>query len=136
MSLPAVDPELIARLTNYELDDRARLMLREMRPLVESELGPALDEVIAGASRLVQVADVYRLHGDEIREIELGQFRALLSADFDARYLEICRATVDKETALGFEGRARLNCGAAVLRHAITQFSRKHRLAPATIATR
>src|SRR5262245_54977763 len=125
MTLPAVDPELIARLANYELDDRARLSLREMRPLVESELGSALDEVITGAARLVQVADIYRRHGDEIREIELIQFRALLSADFDARYLETCRTTVDKETALGFEGRARLNCGAAVLRHAISQFARK-----------
>src|SRR5262245_36666807 len=128
MSLPPVAPTLIARLANYELDDQARLMLREMRAIIEPELGRAIDEVITGAAKLVQVADIYRRHGDEIREIELVQFRAMLSAEFDEHYLDVCRTTVDKETSLGFEGRARLNCGAAVLRYAIVLFGRKHRL--------
>jgi methyl-accepting chemotaxis protein len=134
MSLPPVAPELTARLANYELDDRARAMLREMRPLIEAQLNPALDEVIAGASRLVQVAAIYREHGEEIREIELAQFRALMSADFDADYLACCRMTVEKETQLGFEGRARLNCGAAVLRRAIDSLARNHRWSSSSFA--
>jgi methyl-accepting chemotaxis protein len=136
MSLPAVAPELAARLANYELDDRARGMLRDMRPLVEPKLVPAIDEVIVGAARLVQVAEIYKHHGNEIRDIEIAQFRALLSADFDAHYLEICRRTIDRETALGFEGRARLNCGAAVLRNAIDIFEHKHRFFPGTMSDR
>ena len=83
MSLPKIAPQLAARLANYELDDRARQIIREMRPLIEPHLRPAVDEVVAGASKLVQVAAIYREHGDEIREIELAQFRALLNADFD-----------------------------------------------------
>jgi methyl-accepting chemotaxis protein len=136
MSLPPVAPEIAARLANYELDERARLMLRAMRPLIEPQLEPAINEVIAGAARLTQVAERYRRHGDDIRRIEMIQYRALLSADFDARYLETCHRTTDQETALGFEGRARINCGAAVLRRAIDAFTRKHRLSPAAIATR
>ena len=112
-------------------------MLREMRPLVEPQLDPALDEVIAGASKLVQVAAIYREHGDEIREIEMAQFRALLNADFDADYLELCRTHGREGNGhSGFEGRARLNCGAAVLRHAIDALARNHRLSSSPLATR
>ena len=136
MTLPQVAPELVARLANYEIDDRARRVLREMRPLIEPQIQLAIDEVIIGASKLVQVAEIYRKHGKEIHAIEMAQFHALMTADFDAHYLEVCRGTIDKETALGFEGRARLNCGAAVLRHAIDVLVRKHRLSPATLAMR
>jgi len=136
MSLPPVAAELVARLANYELDERARLMLREMTPLVESQLEIAINEVIAGATRLVQVAEIYRKHGNEIRQIETTQFRALLSANFDSHYLETCRRTVEQETALGFEGRARLNCGAAVLRRSIDALNRKYRFSPAAVALR
>lgn len=136
MSLLPVTPEIAARLANYEIDEQARLMLREMRPLIEPQLEPAINEFIAGAEQLTQVAERYRRHGDKIRQIEMAQFRALLSADFDARYLETCQNTINQTAALGFEGRARINCGASVLRHAIDAFARKHRLSPATIATR
>lgn len=136
MSLPEVAPEIVARLANYELNERARRILREMRPLIEPQLEPAIDEVIAGAAKLIQVAERYRLHGNEIRRIETAQFRALLSADFDTHYLETCRNTIEQETTLGFEGRARLNCGAAVLRRAIDVLARRHRLSPAAIAVR
>jgi methyl-accepting chemotaxis protein len=136
MSLPEVAPELAARLANYELDERARRMLREMCPLIEPQIAAAIDEVIVGATKLVQVAAIYARHGKEIRQIEMAQFRALLSADFDTHYLETSRSTVEQETALGFEGRARLNCGAAVLRHAIDVLARKHRFSPASLAMR
>jgi methyl-accepting chemotaxis protein len=131
-----VAPELVARLANYELDERARAMLRDMRPLIEPRLGQAIDEVIAGAARLVQVAAIYDRHGREIRDIEIAQFRALLSAEFDTHYLEMCRRTIDQETAMGFEGRARLNCGAAVLRIAIDVLGSKYRFLPGTMAER
>jgi len=121
---------------NYQLDEQARRMLRAMRPLIEAELEPAIDEVIAGAARLPHVAELYRRHGDDIRRIELVQFRALLDADFDARYVEACRRTIEQETALGFEARARIYCGAAVLRRAIDAFARRHRFRPAAIAAR
>jgi methyl-accepting chemotaxis protein len=136
MSLPEVAPEIAARLANYELDERARRMLREMRPLIEPQIAGAIDEVIDGASRLIQVAAIYEKHGKTIRQIEIAQFHALLSADFDSRYLEICRSTVDRETAMGFEGRARLNCGAALLRHSIDVLTRKHRFSPSALAAR
>src|SRR5262249_4093115 len=102
MSLIPVASELTARLANYGLDDEARMMLREMQPLIEPQILEAIDEVIAGAARLVQVAAIYQEHGHRIREIETAQFRALLNADFDGHYLEMCRNTVDLETTLGF----------------------------------
>jgi hypothetical protein len=60
MVLPPVAPELIARLANYTIDDRARMTLRDLSAVLEPHLGQAIDEVIAGAARLPQVAETTR----------------------------------------------------------------------------
>src|SRR5262245_20379901 len=95
MSLPQVAPELAARLANYLIDDRARLVLRELAPLLDGHIGSAVDEVIGGAARLVQVADTYKKHGAEFRRIETAQVRELLKAEFGLGYLECCRSTIE-----------------------------------------
>src|SRR5437762_809168 len=136
MTLPPVAPELAARLANYLIDDRARGVLRELAPLLEPHLGRAIDEVIAGAARLQQVAEVYKKHASEFRQIEVGQFQELLRADFASPYVNCCRNTIDQEAVLGFEGRARMNASAAVLRTAIAVLRRKYRFSPAKLADR
>jgi methyl-accepting chemotaxis protein len=136
MSLPKVAPELAARLANYTLDDRSRLVLREIAPLVEGLLGGALDQVIAGAAHLPKVAAIYARHSAEIKRIETAQFRAMLRAEFGPDYLEQCRKTVEEETSLGFEGRARINAGAAVFRAALAGLLAKHRFSPAALVER
>ena len=73
--MPPVAPELAARLANYLIDDRARGVLRELAPLLDPHLGAAIDEVIAGAARLQQVAEIYKKHRREFRRIEIAQFQ-------------------------------------------------------------
>jgi methyl-accepting chemotaxis protein len=136
MTLPPVAPELAARLANYMIDDRARGVLRELAPILDSHLGTAIDEVIAGASRLSQVADTYKKHAPEFRRIEIAQYQEMLRAEFAEKYLATCRHTSDQETTLGFEGRARMNSAAAVLRTAIAVLQRKYRFAPAKLSDR
>jgi methyl-accepting chemotaxis protein len=136
MNLPPVAPEIAARLANYRIDDSARQVLRELVPVLGPHLGSAIDQVIAGAALLPQVADVYRMHSQDFRRIEVAQFEALLSADFDTRYLGHCRNTIEVETTLGFEGRARMNSGAAVLRTATAVLAPLHRMSPARLARR
>ena len=136
MSLPQVAPELAARLANYVLDERARLLLRDIAATVDPQIDRAIDQVIAGAANLPQVAALYRKHGNDIRRMEAVQFRALLTAAFDASYLEQCRITIEQETKLGFEGRARINCGAAVFRCAVEALTRQHRFSPTALAER
>jgi methyl-accepting chemotaxis protein len=136
MSLPPVAPELAARLANYQIDDRARLMLREIAASIEPHLGSAVDEVIAGAARLSEVAETYRSHGGAFRSAEIAQFQELLRAEFGPQYLSRCRSTIDQEATLGFEGRARMNSAAAVVRAAIQALRRKHRLSTAALAER
>ena len=46
------------------------------------------------------------------------------------------RRTIERETALGFESRARMNCGAALLRAAIPALRRRYRFAPGAFAER
>jgi methyl-accepting chemotaxis protein len=136
MILPPVAPELAARLANYLIDDRARLALRELAPLLDPHIGQAVDEVIAGAARLTQVAETYRKHSSTFRRIEIGQFRELLKAEFGPQYLECCRNTIEQETKLGFEGRARMNSAAALLRTSLAILRREHRLSPKRLAER
>jgi methyl-accepting chemotaxis protein len=136
MTLPPVAPELAARLANYMIDDRARAILRELAPVLEPHIGRAVDEVIAGAARLQQVAEVYEKHAGEFRRIEIQQFREILRANFGPQYLNCCRDTIDQEAALGFEGRARMNSAAAVLRTAIAVMAPKFRFSPAKLADR
>jgi hypothetical protein len=136
MDLLQVAPELAARLANYTLDDRARIVLRDIAPLVDAQLDAALDQAIAGAANLPKVAAVYAKHSGDIKRIEVTQFRAMLRAEFGAHYLECCRKTVEEETALGFEGRARINAGAAVFRIAIAALAKKHRFSSTVLAER
>ncbi|MEA2983659.1 MAG: hypothetical protein QOF09_5482 [Alphaproteobacteria bacterium] len=136
MTLPPVSPELAARLANYNIDDRARAILQELAPMLEPHLGAAVDGVIAGAARLQQVAEIYKKHSPEFRRIEIGQFQELLRADFGPHYMNCCRNTVDQESALGFEGRARMNSAAAVLRMSIAVLRRHHRWSSAKLADR
>src|SRR4051812_17709294 len=94
------------------------MLLRQLGPLVEPLIGPAMDRVISGTSKLPHVADLWRRHGTELRRIETEQFKTLLQAEFDEAYLQRCRATAMEETALGFESRARVNCGVMLIRMA------------------
>src|SRR5215204_3866465 len=134
MALPPVAPELAARLANYTIDDRARETLRELSALLEPHLRQAVEEVIAGAARLPQVAEVYRRNSDEFRRIEVAQYKELLKAEFAEAYLECCCSTIDRETEFGFEGRARMNAAAAVLRISIAVLKRRYRFTPWKIA--
>ncbi|MBN8963786.1 MAG: hypothetical protein J0H89_00040, partial [Rhizobiales bacterium] len=109
---------------------------RELAPLLEPCLGQAVDEVIAGASRLKQVAEVYKRHSGEFRRIEIEQYRELLKAEFGTHYLDVCRNTIDEEAALGFEGRARMNSAAAVVRTAAHLLQRKHRFSSLVLGKR
>ncbi len=121
----AIAPELTQRLTNYGLDEHARLLLRQLGPVVKPLIGPAIDQVIAGAVKLPEVAELWQRHGTAIRRIEVEQFGTLLAAEFDAAYLVRCHATVEEQTALGFESRARINCGALLMRAASEMIARQ-----------
>jgi methyl-accepting chemotaxis protein len=125
--LSPVAAELAPRLANYAIDESARRVLRRLRPLAEPLIEPAMDYTIACAARLPHVAALWAKHGEEVKRIETVQFRALLAADFDAAYVEQCRRTVERETALGFEGRARMHCAAALLHATSGALERKHR---------
>jgi len=132
-NLPAVAGELAARLANYAIDDPARLLLRGMRPYLEPLIAPAMDDVMACAANLPHVAALWAKHGHDIKRIEADQFRAVLSGDFDAGYLARCRQTVEQETALGFEARARMQCAASLQRAAAPVIARKYPFAAAAV---
>jgi methyl-accepting chemotaxis protein len=133
--MPEIAPELAQRLSNYGLDERARTLLRKTAPFIEPVIGHALDHVIAGAVKLPYVADLWRQHGNEMRAIEMAHFQTLLRAEFDARYIDCCRSTIERQIALGFETRARMNCGALITKAASIVIARKFRFSGAAERT-
>ncbi len=122
-----IAPELVQRLANYGLDERARTLLKDTARVVEPLIGAALDEVIAGAVLLPHVAALWTRHGAEMRMIETAQMRTLLQAEFDAHYLDHSRRTIERQAALGFEGRARVNCGAVLIKTVSPVIARRFR---------
>jgi methyl-accepting chemotaxis protein len=123
--LPEVASEIAARLSNYGFDDRARLFLRRLRPIVDPLIDTAMDQAGMRGARLPYAADLWAKHGSEVKQIEAIQFRALLSADFDSVYLEHCQQTAERETAMGFEARMRMQCAACLLDAATSVLARK-----------
>src|SRR5437867_1457867 len=101
MSPSGLPPEFVARLVLYGLDEQAQRILREALPTIEPHLVSAIDEFIAGASKLPHSGTIFVQHQDLIRKMEVAQFRALMSGTFDKEYVETCRRTVQQYAALG-----------------------------------
>src|SRR5262245_62777220 len=80
---------------------------------------------MGGAAKMSHVRALWQRHGAEIRRIEAAQCEALLEAEFDAAYLATSRATVERETELGFEVRARIHCGVSLIQMASQAIARK-----------
>jgi methyl-accepting chemotaxis protein len=127
-------PGFAARKALYGIDEQSERILRETFPAIEPYLVPAIDEFIAGASKLPHSGTIFAQHQDVIRKIEVAQFRALMSGTFDKDYVETGRRTMQQYAALGIEDRARISVGTCVLRTALNALARKHRFFAATAA--
>jgi methyl-accepting chemotaxis protein len=122
-----VAASLQQRLSNYGLDESARIKLRELAPIIRPILPTALDRVIDGAAKLPHVASVWRRHGGDLKQLEIQQFEELLHGEFDDTYISVGRRTAEQEAALGFENRARMNCGAVIEKVASELIAKKFR---------
>ena len=134
MATTELPPGFEVRMVNYGLDDRARRALKDAWKTLEPQVGPAIDEMIAGGLKVPHVASLYRQHKDLIRQLELAHLRVLLGGAFDGAYVESCRRTIEQETAIGLEPRARMLTGNIVMRRALDALARRHRLSAAKVA--
>jgi uncharacterized protein YoxC len=120
VKLPPCAPELQARLENYEIDDRARYLLGQMRSQILPLFDSIFERIRAGQSKfkVPYLRERWSKHGEDFRQIEKVQLDALLSGLFDDVYLECCRETVRREMALNFDMRARMFLAAGIIRAA------------------
>jgi methyl-accepting chemotaxis protein len=120
VKLPPCAPELQARLENYEIDDRARHLLGQMRSQILPLFDSIFERIRAGQSKfkVPYLRERWSKHGEDFRQIEKVQLDALLSGLFDDVYLECCRETVRREMALNFDMRARMFLAAGIIRAA------------------
>jgi len=125
-----------ARLSLYELDDRARRVLAETWPLIAPLLEQAIDANLAAASRLPGIGAVISQNIARIKKLELAHLQALFGGRLDGHYAESCLSTVLEEAAIGLDARMRSTSGSFVLRAVFDALGRKYRLAPARLVER
>jgi methyl-accepting chemotaxis protein len=134
----AVDmpPEFTSRMALYSLDDDARQVIREIWPILRPHFAPAFERTIAITKVMSRVGPIFEKNKDLIRQVELAQYDALMSGNFDAAYAEACNKTVREETAIGLEARARLNTANMVLQTMLEVLATHHRFSARRAAKR
>ena len=100
-------PEFEARLALHRVDDGVRATVAEFWPIFAPHLDRAVDELIDAmvqsptAGSTINAARIVRERREIIKALEVGHFKVLLSGNLDQRYAELCRRTVQQETAIG-----------------------------------
>jgi methyl-accepting chemotaxis protein len=125
-----------ARIGHFGLDERARNIMRETWPVIAPRLEGAIDEVLAATQVLPHIAEIIVRHRDLIKQLETSHFEALLGGGLDSRYVESCRRTVEREAALGLDGRMRSTAGNFVLRATLRALARRHWLSSRKLGDR
>jgi methyl-accepting chemotaxis protein len=124
-------PGFEARLALHRIDDNVRAAIAEFWQVFAPHLDGAIDELIGAMTHLpsvgggINAANIVREHGETIKAIETAHFKVLLSGEFDRRYAESCRRTVQQETAIGLDARIRCTAGSFVLSRALDALERK-----------
>lgn len=115
--LPPCAPELQPRLENYDIDDRDRHLLGQMRSQILPLFDEIFDRIRTGPSKfkLAYLQERWSKHGEDFKQIEKVQLDSLLSGLFNDVYLNCCRDTVRQEMALGFDMRARMFLAAGII---------------------
>ncbi|HLH94921.1 MAG TPA: globin-coupled sensor protein [Xanthobacteraceae bacterium] len=125
-----------ARLGNFGLDEQAREILRETWPVIAPSLDTAIEEVLTAAGKLPHIAQVIAGKRALLQELEASHFEALLAGGLDEGYIESCRRTVEREAAIGIDGRMRSTAGSHVFRVAVKVLARKYWYSPRRLAER
>jgi len=125
-----------ARLSLYQLDERARRILAQAWPVIAPTLEQAIDQNIAAANRLPHIGPIIAKHAALIKKLELAHLQTLFGGNFDRHYIESCRDTAQQETAIGLDARMRSTAGNYVLKEALDALARQHRFAPARLVER
>ena len=130
MVLPPVAPELAARLANYTIDDRARRAARVGGiARAASPHGHRRGDRrrrAAAAGRRGLPAELATNSGTS----RSRNTRSCSRPNSPSPTLQCCRNTIDRESELGFEGRARMNAAAAVMRTCNRRAEAQHRFSP------
>jgi methyl-accepting chemotaxis protein len=134
MAIPGFLSGFEARLRLFSLDERARLVMKQAWPVIAPRLDEAIDDILAAAAKLPFISEVIAQHRDTIRQLESVHFEALLNGNLDSKYLESCSNTVQREAAMGLDGRMRSTSGNFVLRAAMKAFAQKYRFRPSKLA--
>ncbi len=122
------------RLALYEINDQTRVEMQRIWPVIAPCLDGAIKDVLRIVLTLPHLAENIGKHHELLRFLEMSHFEALLVGTLDNSYIERCRATVEQETALGFDARIRSTMGNCVLRASVDALARKYWYSPARLA--
>jgi methyl-accepting chemotaxis protein len=125
-----------ARLSLYDLDDRARRVLAQTWPVIAPTLEGAIEQILAAASRLPGIGAAIAQNDGMLKKLELAHLKALFGGKLDETYAASCRHTVQQEAAIGLDARIRSTASSYVLKSALDALGRKHRFSPARLVER
>lgn len=125
-----------SRFKLYDIDERARVLMKDSWGTIAPLLEKAIDEFLLVAADMPRLSEIIARHRPLIKKLELSHFESLLNGTLDVRYIASCRKTVQEEAAIGFDGRVRSSAGNFVLRAVLDAFARKYRLSPGKLAER
>ncbi len=125
-----------SRLKLYDIDERARAVMKSSWGTIAPLLEKAIDDFLVTAADMPRLSEMIVRHRPLIKKLELSHFESLLNGTLDDRYIASCRKTVEEEAAIGFDGRVRCSAGNLVLRAVLDALARKHRLSTGKLAER
>jgi len=125
-----------ARLAMFGLDDRSLRLMGDVWPVIEPNLGRAIEEILDAVQLLPRVGGIVAQNRELLRRLETAHFQALLAGKLDERYADSCRNTVEQEAALGLDARLRSTAGSYVLKTTFEALARRYRFSSTKVAER
>lgn len=135
MTIPGFQTGYEGRLQMFGLDEPSRTLVRACWPIIARHFDRAMDDLLAFAGAMPGIGEIIAAHGGSIRKLEFAHFEGLFSGNFDGRYMESCQNTVQREAALGLDGRMRNASAFYVQRTAIQALARQYRFSPGKLAS-
>ncbi|KQY95890.1 chemotaxis protein [Caulobacter sp. Root1455] len=115
------DRTISERVAFIGLDDKARTALRDLRPLIQKEVGPALAAFYAKVQNTPETRAFFKdeRHMDSAKDRQQDHWGAIAEADFSDSYIQAVRTVGEVHARIGLEPRWYIGGYAVVVDHLI-----------------
>ncbi|WP_050577531.1 globin-coupled sensor protein [Sinorhizobium arboris] len=122
------DEDIVGRLNFMGLDERAKAKLRALKPILQRELGPALDQLYSKIRQTPETNAFFPSEGQmsRARAAQLGHWENIADADFNADYGAKVRTIGQVHAKIGLDPRWYIGGYALIAEHLIGRIVQAH----------